>query len=77
MSVKIDVSILAYVKVEVRSRAPKLWGWNIHRSASDNIVQQSETLFRNAEEAWNEGQRLLSAYDFEPVSRQSSLQRTA
>jgi hypothetical protein len=56
-----DVSVFGYVKVEVRSRAPKLWG----RSASDNVIQQSETLFGYAEDAWKEGQRLLSTLNFE------------
>lgn len=65
MPSKVDVSVFGYVKVEVRSRSPKLWGWNIHRSASDNIIQQSETLFGYAEDAWKEGQRLLSTLSFE------------
>jgi hypothetical protein len=61
----VDVSVFGYVKVEVRSRAPKLWGWNIHRTASDNVIQQSETLFGYAEDAWKEGQRLLSTLNFD------------
>jgi hypothetical protein len=44
----VDVSVFGYVKVEVRSRAPKLWGWNIHRSASDNVIQQSECPSENS-----------------------------
>jgi hypothetical protein len=61
----VDTSVFGYVKVEVRSRSPKLWGWNIHRTASDNVIQQSETLFGYAEDAWKEGQRLLSTLNFE------------
>lgn len=61
----VDSSVFGYVKVEVRSRSPKLWGWNIHRSASDNVVQRSERLFGYAEDAWKEGQRLLSTLNFD------------
>jgi hypothetical protein len=72
MPSKVDVSVFGYVKVEVRSRSPKLWGWNIHRSASDNIIQQSETLFGYAEDVWKEGQRLLSTLSFEQAGPKTS-----
>ena len=55
--------LFAYVKVEPRSRSPRLWGWEIRRTGSDAVVQRSETLHRSAEDAWREGQGWLQGLD--------------
>ncbi len=36
----------------MRSRLPKPWGRNIHRSGSDIVVQWPEALLQNAESGW-------------------------
>jgi hypothetical protein len=66
-----------YVKVEPRSRSPKLWGWEIRRSGSDAVVQRSDTLHRFAEDAWREGQRLLDSLEAEHPARPAGLARAA
>ena len=66
---KTGTTFLAYVKVEPRSRSPKLWGWEIRRAGSDALYQRSETLFRSADDAWREGQRLLDAVEAAHPSR--------
>jgi hypothetical protein len=44
------------LKVEVRSRAPKLWGWALCNDERGLIVKQSADLFRHADDAWRAGQ---------------------
>jgi hypothetical protein len=51
--------VAAYVKVEVRSRLPKAWGWSIHREANGIIIEHSSELFRYAEDALTAGQAAL------------------
>jgi hypothetical protein len=70
-------TIYSYVKVEVRTHSPKLWGWAIRRTATDNIVAQSDMLFRYSEDAWTDGQRRLSEIDCEQVLRQLELSQAA
>ncbi len=54
-----------YVKVSVRSRSPKLWGWEVYRDRDDTVVERSANLFRCAEDAWKAGQIALS--NLQPV----------
>ena len=54
---------LSYVKVEMRSRSPRLWGWNLHRAGSDLLIRRSEVAYRCAEDAWKAGQTAFA--DFE------------
>jgi hypothetical protein len=49
----------AYVKVEIRSRLPKAWGWSIHREANGFTIEHSPVLFRYAEDALTAGQATL------------------
>lgn len=54
---------LSYVKVEMRSRSPRLWGWNLHRAGSDNIVKRSEAAYGCAEDAWKAGQAAFAGFE--------------
>jgi hypothetical protein len=47
-----------FVKVQLRSRAPRLWGWEVCRG-NGLTIESSEDLFRCAEEAWKAGQLAL------------------
>lgn len=49
-----------YVKVGVRSRSPKLWGWSLHHESTGDVVQRSEATFPYSEDAWLDGQRALA-----------------
>ena len=51
---------LAYVKVEMRARSRKPWGWSLYRDGSNVAIEQSEVLFGCAEDAWKAGQQALS-----------------
>jgi hypothetical protein len=51
--------IAGYVKVEIRSRLPKTWGWSILREANGIVIQHSDQPFRYAEDAWQAGQAML------------------
>lgn len=51
--------IAGYVKVEMRSRLPKTWGWSILREANGIVLQHSDENFRYAEDAWQAGQAML------------------
>jgi hypothetical protein len=51
--------IAGYVKVEIRSRLPKTWGWSILREANGILMQRSDEPFRYAEDAWQAGQAML------------------
>ena len=55
-----SVNFSIYAKIELRSRSPRMWGWSIRRDGSDVVVQRSPDLFRYAEDAWTEGQRVLA-----------------
>lgn len=60
MRQKHDMHLFGYVKVEVRSRSPKLWGWTLHRDGTGTVARRSEKLFAYAEDAWLDGQRALA-----------------
>src|SRR5918997_115285 len=46
---------VSYVKVEIHSRSPRLWGWTLRRDGSDNLLQRSEGGYGCAEDAWKAG----------------------
>ena len=52
---------LCFVKVALRSRSPKLWGWELYRDGGDHVLQRSEACYRHPEEAWKAGQTALTA----------------
>ena len=49
-----------FVKVELRARSRKRWGWAIVRAEIDTVVEKSAELYSCAEEAWEAGQRTLA-----------------
>jgi hypothetical protein len=51
--------VAGYVKVEIRSRLPKTWGWSILREANGIVLQHSNEPFKYAEDAWKAGQAVL------------------
>lgn len=50
-----------YVRIDVRVRSPKRWGWSIHREGTDVTVATSDLLFSHADDAWKAGQVALAA----------------
>jgi hypothetical protein len=59
-----------YVRVEVRSRSPKLWGWSLFEEDNPRAVEHSEQLFSHAEDAWKAGHAVLN--QFKPVRRRAA-----
>ena len=54
--------VLGYVKVALRSRAPRrLWGWEVYRDGDTHAVLRSDETFGYAEDAWAAGQAALAA----------------
>jgi hypothetical protein len=53
------VFIAGYVKIEIRSRTPRRWGWELYRNGNEVPLSRSDELFRCAEEAWQAGQVAL------------------
>ena len=51
--------VLGFVKVRLRSRSPRLWGWEVCREGCGSTVRRSEEFFRCAEDAWRAGQSVL------------------
>jgi len=49
------------LRVEVRSRAPKLSGWALCNDERGLVVRQSADLFRHADDAWRAGQAELGS----------------
>ena len=58
---------LSYVKVEIRSRSPRLWGWNLHHNGSDNLIRRSEGGYGCAEDAWKAGRLAHARYEAEAL----------
>jgi hypothetical protein len=58
---------LSYVKVEIHSRSPRLWGWALHRDGSDNLLRRSEGGYRCAEDAWKAGRLAHARYEAEAL----------
>ena len=54
---------LGFVKVALRSRSPKLWGWDLHRDGGAHVLQRSEACYRDPEDAWRAGQAALAAFE--------------
>ena len=54
---------LSYVKVEIRSRSPRLWGWGLHGASGDNLIQRSAAAYGCAEAAWAAGQAARALYE--------------
>ena len=52
-----------YVKVELRSRSPRQWGWSIYRDTADSVVVRSDCRFICAEDAWRAGRETLTALE--------------
>ena len=61
--------VLGYVKVRLRSRSPRLWGWEVCREGSDIVVQQSEDLFHWHEDAWRAGRIVLAGLETARTAR--------
>ena len=57
---------LSYVKVERRSRAPRLWEWSLRRDGSDDVLRRSEAAYGCAEDAWKAGRAVFE--DFEATT---------
>jgi hypothetical protein len=53
----------SYVKVELRSRSPRLWGWSLHRDGSDTLIRRSEGPYGCAEAAWKAGQAARASFE--------------
>lgn len=58
---------LSYVKVEIHSRSPRLWGWALHRDGSDNLLRRSEGGYGCAEDAWKAGRLAHARYEAEAL----------
>ena len=56
---------LSYVRVELRSRAPRLWGWSLRREGGDDLLQRSEGAYGCAEDAWKAGRLAHARYEAE------------
>ncbi len=54
---------VSYVKVELHSRSPRLWGWTLRRDGSDNLLQRSEGGYGCAEDAWKAGRLAHARYE--------------
>ena len=58
---------LSYVKVEIHSRSPRLWGWALHHDGSDNLLRRSEGGYACAEDAWAAGRLAHARYEAEAL----------
>jgi len=58
---------VSYVKVEIHSRSPRLWGWTLRRDGSDNLLQRSEGGYGCAEDAWKAGRLAHARYEAEAL----------
>ena len=74
---KREAFIAGYVKVSVRSRSPKLWGWAVYRNGGDTAVERSANLFRSAEDAWKAGQTALNNLAPTPKPKMASIELQA
>ena len=54
---------LGYVKVEIRSRSPRLWGWGLHRDGGDNLLRRSDAAYGCAEDPWKADQSALASLE--------------
>lgn len=51
--------VAGYLRVEIRSRLPKTWGWFSLREANGIVIQHCNDPFKYAEDAWKAGQAVL------------------
>jgi hypothetical protein len=58
-----DRKFFGYVKVELRSRSPRLWAWSIHRDTTDLVLVTSDCPFFHAEDAWSAGSYVLASLE--------------
>ena len=58
---------VSYVKVEIRSRSPRLWGWSLRRDGSDNLLRRSDGGYGCAEDAWTAGRLAHARYEAEAL----------
>ena len=58
---------VSYVKVEIRARSPRLWGWGLYRDGSDNLIARSESGYGCAEDAWAAGRLAHARYEAEAL----------
>ncbi len=58
---------VSYVKVELHSRSPRLWGWTLRRDGSDNLLRRSEGGYGCAEDAWKAGRLAHARYEAEAL----------
>ena len=58
---------VSYVKVELHSRSPRLWGWSLRRDGGDNLLRRSEGGYGCAEDAWKAGRLAHAGYEAEAL----------
>jgi len=77
METELVAFFFGHVKVRLRSRSPKLWGWAVHRDGSDLAIEQSEALFPYSEDAWKAGQNVLVSLNAQHPLRSAKLRLAA
>jgi len=58
-----DRKFFGYLKVELRSRSPRLWAWSIYRDTTDMMLVTSDRPFVHAEDAWSAGNHVLASLE--------------
>ena len=58
---------VSYVKVDIHSRSPRLWGWTLRRDGSDDLLRRSEGGYGCAEDAWKAGRLAHARYEAEAL----------
>lgn len=66
-----------FVKVELRSRSPKLWGWTLYCEVSERMLDRSAGAYRYAEDAWKAGQVALAAVESHSRSPVEAMRQAA
>jgi hypothetical protein len=69
MQHKRQSTLPAFLKVDMRSRSPRLWSWSIHHDAVDMVLMRSDERFRCAEDAWEAGQAALMDFEMPDTAR--------
>jgi hypothetical protein len=64
-----QLALPAYLKVDIRSRSPRRWGWSIHHDAADLVLARSDEMFPCAEDAWKAGQAALRIFEMPGMAR--------
>ena len=63
---------MGFVKGGLRSRRPRLWGWDISREGGIIPFRRSEAVFGCAEDAWKAGQADLATLEAVWPARRAS-----